>query len=98
VRVALTRFVVLARIVPSSIRHGPPVRTARAGWVVREDALAVSARGCSGKRRGAGACRRDDQRGSVEGLDSARSARQPEDPGSNAFGIEPQSDQTAAAV
>jgi hypothetical protein len=34
------------------------LRTARAGWVIREDALAVSARGCSGKRRGAGACRR----------------------------------------
>jgi hypothetical protein len=35
---------------------------------------------------------------SVEDLDWALSARQPEDSGSNAFGIEPQSDQTAAAV
>ena len=52
--------VVIARIVPSSVRHRPSWRTARAGWVVREDALAVSARVCSRKRRGTGACRRGD--------------------------------------
>jgi hypothetical protein len=46
---------VLARIVPSSVRHRPSfARTACAAWVVREDALAVSARGCSGKREAPG--------------------------------------------
>jgi hypothetical protein len=53
---------VLARIVPSSVRHRPSFAHSSRRLVVREDALAVSARGCSGKRRGAGACRRGDQR------------------------------------
>jgi hypothetical protein len=60
--VAAIPVVVLARIVPSSVRHRPSLAHSSRGWVVREDALAVPARGCSGMRRGAGACRRGDQR------------------------------------
>ena len=57
---------VIARIVPSSVGHRALLcaQLAPVGLSVK-DALAVSARGCSGKRRGAGACRRGDQRGVV---------------------------------
>jgi hypothetical protein len=47
---------VFTRITPSSVRHRPSLLGA-AAWVVREDALAVTARGGSGKRSIAGALR-----------------------------------------
>jgi hypothetical protein len=49
---------VFARIIPSSVRHRSLLAWVLAVWVVREDALAVSARAGSGRRRSAGAFRR----------------------------------------
>jgi hypothetical protein len=42
------------------------------GLVLGAEVLAVSARGCSGKRRGAGACRRGDKRVVCGNLDSGQ--------------------------
>ena len=60
--IAATALSVLARISPSSVRHRSLLARVALFGFVREDALAVAARGGSGKRRAAGACRRGGQR------------------------------------
>jgi hypothetical protein len=56
--VADISLAVFARFIPSSVRHRSLLAWVLAVWVVREDALAVSARAGSGRRRSAGAFRR----------------------------------------